>query len=206
MARVCRNCGFLNEQLEIDAHPLIPGAVSNDPWRQLADLDSSMTHLQSLLLQLQHKRATVKREINARVAPILKLPPELSSWHISNSDLIECLRAAPSIHTLSLTRLTGPTLRILDPHISATPALLPNLKVFRYDGSFDFIDLTTILRSRWESAKSLCIAKLQSAKISTQDHGVPDDPTLVQLQPLVEDGMTITLVTADDCWTSVWIP
>jgi hypothetical protein len=79
MARVCRNCGFLNEQLEIDAHPLIPGDVSDDPWQQLADLDSSITHMQSLLFQLEHKRAGIKREINARVSPILKFPPELFS-------------------------------------------------------------------------------------------------------------------------------
>jgi hypothetical protein len=131
----------------------------------------------------------------------------LDCWRISNEDLIECLRAIPSIHTLSLRRLRGTTLRILDPHISATPALLPNLKIFRYEGSFhlDFTDLTAILRSRSELAKSLSIAKLQYAKFSTVDHGVPDDPTLAQLQQLVQDGMTIKIVTGDDCWTSIRI-
>jgi hypothetical protein len=53
--------------------------LSNDPRRQLEELDSKVAHLEALLEQLKGKQIPLKRQINRLCAPVLRLPPELSS-------------------------------------------------------------------------------------------------------------------------------
>jgi F-box-like len=53
--------------------------ISSDPRRQLEEFDSQIARLGARLEQLKEKRVPLKRQINQLCAPVLRLPPELSS-------------------------------------------------------------------------------------------------------------------------------
>lgn len=79
MARtVCSNCSFLEDRKTNYHDPHLSSSVTTDLWWQLADLESEITRVQSLLRHLEQRRLHMKREINDQ-SLILRLPPEITS-------------------------------------------------------------------------------------------------------------------------------
>ncbi|KAF8229454.1 hypothetical protein L208DRAFT_1364050 [Tricholoma matsutake] len=129
----------------------------------------------------------------------------LSCFDINDHDLFECLRAIPSLHTLSLINMiiTGPMFRTLSLHDSS-PAdlaciLLPHLKKFEYlfeiFAAIDVPDIAIIsrfLRSRWEVDESSGVTKLHNVNIRTP--GWPDAHVSHQIQCMRNEGMDIKFV------------
>jgi hypothetical protein len=132
----------------------------------------------------------------------------------SDTDLVSCLRAQPSLSELSLGYLTtsNTLLEMLTPgHWSnvGLGKLLPNLTHFEYttELALDFSIVTNFLLSRWNTEEpdfsgnnSQDITRLKSAIFSTEENGKLDSRTLAQLNQLVTEGMHIEIMTADEDW------
>jgi hypothetical protein len=56
----------------------MPQAIFNDPRQQLEQLDAEIAHF-VLSEQLKEKGAFLRHQINQLCAPVLRLPPEISS-------------------------------------------------------------------------------------------------------------------------------
>jgi hypothetical protein len=135
----------------------------------------------------------------------------LNAFRLSLANLIECLRAVPSLCQLSLSNIGigNEAFQILNSNYSHnhddSNCLLPNLKEFQYAGTFDldFVVLGNLLRSRWEAEEFpelLKVSRLESCKVTTSVAGTPDPPLLNSFRSLVQQGMVIQLVTADGSW------
>jgi hypothetical protein len=74
----CPNCGF-SETIVPHSETLPRSTVTTDPCQQLADLETEITRAKALLHQLEQQKALIKRQINARRSPLLRLPPEITS-------------------------------------------------------------------------------------------------------------------------------
>jgi F-box-like len=145
----------------------------------------------------------------------------LADFIFEDDAFIECLRAVPSLHRLSLHRVyTGvatATFWMLDPFntpiVGLSDYLLPNLKEFELVdyGPLSFPALLSFLRSRrghgngtltklLSAESSGVISQLQLVKVEVEEAQVLDGHALVGLRQLVEEGMKIELVTAGRNW------
>jgi hypothetical protein len=136
----------------------------------------------------------------------------LHSFRISDRRLIDCLRAVPYLHELSLSNLniTNETFWRLDPsNPDISDSILPVLKSFQYDGDLvlDFHILTSLLHHWSERIESTLIngdpcsvARVESVKICSVVAGVPSPQLLASLQCLVQKGMKISIITPEGTW------
>jgi hypothetical protein len=127
----------------------------------------------------------------------------------SDDQLIECLRATPSLEGLSLTRTktTFKTLQMLTLQNISNPelpnVLLPKLKVLNWSGitGSNFPVLISFLRSRRDNIESTPLhiepsstARLQSFTLDIcGTNAVPDPRTKAELQRFVKEGMDMRI-------------
>lgn len=136
----------------------------------------------------------------------------LDSFDISDSDLIECLRAVPLLRELILdyTNITEELFRMLHPghpsNSNLSNVLLPRLERFEYSGDLgiDFTVLISLLCSRWDQSQTTLVtdelqnvARLKSFKFYSRELGRPDPQSFSQLQDLAREGMEIMV---DGTW------
>jgi hypothetical protein len=126
----------------------------------------------------------------------------------SDDQLIECLRATPTLEELSLTRThtTKKILQMLTLRAGLSSILLPKLKTFKqlHQSDLDLPALASFLRSRWDIAESAptntepppSFVRLQSLDVDARAcKATPDVHTMAELQRFVKEGMTIRLRT-----------